>query len=389
MSVIAALCAAAVLQAAPSTVEVPFRVGDDAIIVDATINGRKVSCMFDTGFSGTVVLNSAINIGRPSGEMVLRDFVGQFTATTVKINSFKLGDKTLDATDMEAVQQPMTHMSFSYNTHTDGILGLQTIRHSVTEINFQRQRFIFHPKNFDITKRQPDNKRTFLARLLPMGHNSLEMEVVTSTGRKMILALDTGNAFYATTHKDVLERVGLWEPNRKPQFMKMASVASGPVESYYMRMRDLNIYGVPVPSSVWSIIDLPASSAEGDGTIGFGFLKNFNIIIDYDRRRVWLENFTGETGSEPVAEPGIYAGYDPKLKRVRIFRVTPDSPADKAGIREGDHLLAVDGQEMLDFGFRRMQKLLEGEAGSKVQLAISRSGNLMRFEIERALLVNE
>jgi hypothetical protein len=390
MTTLATLCAAVLLgQAAPGTVEVPFRIADDAMIVDATVNGRKVSCMFDTGFSGTVVLNSAINIGKPTGEMVLRDFVGQFAATTVKVNSLKLGDKVIEAVDMEAVQMPLGNMSFSYNMHTDGIMGLQVIRGYVTEINFQHQKFIFHPKSVDISTRTPDNKRTFLARLLPMGKSSLEMEVVAATGKKMVLALDTGNAFYATTHKDVLQRVGLWAPERKPKFMKLAGVASGPVESFYKQMDGLNIYGVPVESSVWSIIDLPSSSAEGDGTIGYGFLKNFNIVIDYDRRRIWLENFTGEVGNEPVAEPGLSAAYDSRIKRVRILRVTPDSPADKAGLREGDHLLSIDGVEVLDAGFRRLETMLRGELGTKVKLAVSRNGNLIRFEVERAHLVNE
>ncbi len=38
-----------------------------------------------------------------------------------------------------------------------------------------------------------------------------------------------------------------------------------------MRMPDLNIYGVPVKPSVWSIIDQAKSDAVGDGTVGFGF----------------------------------------------------------------------------------------------------------------------
>lgn len=36
-------------------VEVPFRLGEDAIVVDAEVNGKKVSLMFDTGFGGSVV----------------------------------------------------------------------------------------------------------------------------------------------------------------------------------------------------------------------------------------------------------------------------------------------------------------------------------------------
>jgi hypothetical protein len=377
------------VSAQDTRVEVPFKMAENAMIIDATINNRTLSFMFDTGFGGAFVVDHNINLGKATGKMMLRDFVGQFAADTVKLTSVKLGSKVIDASEMEAVMQPADY-TFSYNTHTDGIMGFQVIKDYVTEINFQNHKMIFHPKSMDITQRKPDNERTFLARMLPIGGNSIEMEVIASTGKRMILALDTGNAFYATTHKDVLERVGLWEGGRKPQFMKTSMVASGPVDSFYKRMTDVTIYGVKVPASYWSIIDLPSSSAEGDGTIGFGFLKNFNIIIDYGRRRVWLENFTGEIGNQPVGNPGIAAAYDARIKRVRVFRVTPASPAEKAGVRAGDHILAINDRDLAgEIGYREVEALIEGEVGSTVKLVLSRGGNIIRLELERAKLVNE
>ena len=41
-------------------VEVPFHVAETAIIVESKINGKPASLMFDTGFSGAVVLDDAI-----------------------------------------------------------------------------------------------------------------------------------------------------------------------------------------------------------------------------------------------------------------------------------------------------------------------------------------
>lgn len=382
------LVASALLVQAPTAVEVPFRIGEDAIIVDAVVNGRKATFMFDTGFSGSLVLNDALNIGAATGTMNLRDFVGQFEARTVPLRSLSIGAAKVNTTDMDVVQQPLAHMSASYNTHTDGIMGLEVMKDFVLEINVERKKFVLHPRSMDITKRQPDGKRTFLAKMLPIGHNSVEMQVVTPSGQKMTLALDTGNAFFAATHKDVLERVGLWKAGRPVKYMRQSWVASGPVDSFYKQMPLLEIYGVPVPSSVWSIIDAPSSSAEGDGTIGFGFLRNFNVIVDMERRRVWMENFTGTTGNTMPADVGITAAFDDRQKRVRIYRVTPDSPAEKAGIKVGDALLAVDGQQLLDLGDRRLFRLFEGEKGSTVKVSISRDGVLRQVDLVRELLVN-
>jgi hypothetical protein len=373
---------------APGTIEWPFRVMESAIIVDSTVNGMNISCMFDTGFSGAYVLNDNVNVGRPTGTMMLRDFVGQFEAKTVNIRSLSMGQKKIDPSDMQIVQQPARDWSSSYGTRVDGIMGMEPLVNYVTQINFERSRFIFHPDSHDISKVKPDNKRTFLLRMLPKGRNSIELNVRTANGQKMTLALDTGNGFYATTHKDVLERIGLWKPGTNPVYTKTSWVASGPVDSFYVRMKDTNIYGVPVPESVWSIIDLPSSSADHDGTVGFQFLKNFNITIDFKRRLVLLENFTGRTADEPKAETGIFAFYDERASRMRIVNVTPGSPAAKAGIRPGDFLVSVDGNFIKNVSFERVQKMMEGALDSEIQVETSRGNALQRHTLKRAFLIN-
>jgi hypothetical protein len=371
-----------------AAVEVPFRVADDAIVVDAAVNGRKASLMFDTGFSGAVVVGSTINLGPATGTVQLRDFVGAFEAKTCKITGLLLGSHKLDTEGLEAVQEQGGHYTESYGTHCDGILGLEPMAREVFEINFERRVFVFHPPTTDISTRKPDGKRTFLLKMLPRGHGSVELTAELPDGQKMYLALDTGNAYYATTHKDVLERVGLWKEGRKPEFMGSSMVASGPVGSFAAQFPKVTIFGVPVQDSIWSIIDLPSSSADHDGTVGFGFLKHFNITIDRGRRRVWLENFAGRAVEEPLGSVGMLGTYDERRQRMRAVAVTPGGPADRAGIKNGDDLLAVGGEELVNVGWRRLEAMLKGPDGTKVEVAFSRGGELRRVELERRVLVN-
>lgn len=388
----AALIAASALAFAgdvPQRIEVPFRIADNAMIVDATVNGRNVSLMFDSGYSGSFVISPTVNVGKATGTINLRDFVGQFEAPTVPVTSLAFGGKKIDIVEKDIVQMNMQNMSLSYGQHCDGIMGLEVISPYVVEINFEKSKFIFHPrKELDITKRTPDGRRTFLAKMLPKGNNAIEMSVATSSGGKMTLSLDTGNAFYATTHRDVLERIGLWKEGTTPKYMGQSWVASGPVESWNLKMRDLSIYGVPVAESVWNIIDLPASSADGDGTVGFGFLRHFNIVLDMAQRRVWMENFSGKVHEAPMGSVGLYASHDKARGRMRVVYVSPESPAAKAGILPGDDLLGVDGKELSVLSFDQVNALLEGVPGSPVRLATSRGGSLMRHELTRALLIN-
>lgn len=369
--------------------EHPFTVTDDAIIVDAVVNQKKCSFMFDTGYAGVIVIDDSLNLGKPSGKQTLRDFVGEFEANTIPIKSFSIGPYNLDSKDLNAVQMPQGRMTDSYGTHCDGIMGLSTVVKKVTEINFEKKKFIFYPDSYDISKKVPDGKKTFLVNMLPMGHNSIELRVLTSNGKKFTLALDTGNAFYATTHRDVLEETGLWEVGKKPKFMGQSMVASGAVDKFELLLKDLTIFGVPVKESVWDIIDAPSSSAEHSGTVGYQFLKHFNITLDMARRKVWLENFDNKVTEEKPASIGVFLAMDPTTERLRVYRVQPESPAEKAGIQRGDYCLSIDGKEPADTSFKALYKLLQGPKGSKVKLTLSRGGNLMKYEIERDYLFNE
>ena len=373
-----------------SPVEVPFRLGEDALIVDAAVNGRKVSCMFDTGFGGAIDLANTINVGEASGSVTLRDFVGELQAETVKIKTLSLGTKTVDPSGMEVVLSRPEDYSFIFGTHCDGIMGFEVIKNNITEINFEKQKFIFYPNSVDITTRKPDNTKTFLVKMLPLGANAVELPVLTPTGHTLTMALDTGNSFYATSHRDSLERVGLWESGKEPKFTSFAGVASGAVVSWNKKMANMTIFGVPVPASTWDVIDLPSSSAEADGTVGFQFLKNFNITIDYGRRRVWLENWTNKVENDPPGELGISAAYSPSTRNVMIYNVAPDSPAEVAGIKKGDELLSIGDADLSGIiSFKKHRNMLAGPVGTKVKLATSHQGNLKRFDLERKALVND
>ena len=384
------LISLALLLAQPQAVaEVPFQLTDDAIIVPATVNGRNVSCLFDTGFGGSVVLNPTVDIGPTDGTMTLRDFVGEIEANTVAVKTLRLGTKNVEAKGMEAVQQDLGPLSLEYGIHCDGIMGLETLMHSIVQINFAQHKFLFLDPSTDISGWVPDNKKTFLVKLLPLGSNALEMSCDTAGGKRLLMALDTGNSFYATTNKDVLERVGLWPADKEPKFTHYSGVASGAVVDWAYHMKGASIFDIPVASSYWDVIDRPAGDAESDGTVGIQFLKHFNITFDYNRRRVWFERIDDDAGNEEPGDVGISGRSTEDGSRVIIDLVSPGSPADVAGIKVGDTLLSVNGDDLGQIGYRRLSKMMEGAVGSKVHLSVSRDGFVKRYELTRVQMANE
>jgi carboxyl-terminal processing protease len=74
---------------------------------------------------------------------------------------------------------------------------------------------------------------------------------------------------------------------------------------------------------------------------------------------------------------GIYSTAVPERKRVTIVAVFPDSPAEKAGLKSHDNILAVDGEPILDENGIRSQ-LLRGPEGTTITLTVQSPGEQPR-----------
>lgn len=67
---------------------------------------------------------------------------------------------------------------------------------------------------------------------------------------------------------------------------------------------------------------------------------------------------------------------------VQIIAVTDDSPADRAGLRPGDYIRAIDGETTRLVSGVAGERLLRGEAGSIVQLSLLRGSTQEPYDIE-------
>lgn len=67
----------------------------------------------------------------------------------------------------------------------------------------------------------------------------------------------------------------------------------------------------------------------------------------------------------------------------RITRFKPPSTAYKAGLREGDNILKINGISLVDKSYKEINALLEGMTGTSIKLTIQRDGALMDFSFLR------
>lgn len=90
----------------------------------------------------------------------------------------------------------------------------------------------------------------------------------------------------------------------------------------------------------------------------------------------------GDIGAGIGVEMALRDGY------VRILRTLPDNPAGKAGVKAGDIIYKIDGEEVYDKTSDYISSKLRGDAGTSVKLTIVRDGEEKEFTLTRETINN-
>lgn len=80
---------------------------------------------------------------------------------------------------------------------------------------------------------------------------------------------------------------------------------------------------------------------------------------------------------------GITITEDAEAGGMRVEEVVSGGPAEEAGIRMGDLLLAVEGEDVLPLGIDGTRNLVRGEEGTHVNMHFSRNGSEYDVSVER------
>lgn len=83
---------------------------------------------------------------------------------------------------------------------------------------------------------------------------------------------------------------------------------------------------------------------------------------------------------------GITANQDPKTMIIKVVATTEGAPAQKAGIKAGDVILAVDGVDITGLTLEQVTTKIKGETGTSVKITIQRDADKMDFEMVRTLV---
>ncbi len=111
-------------------------------------------------------------------------------------------------------------------------------------------------------------------------------------------------------------------------------------------------------------------------------------MVDYlgDPYSTYMDEETSTAFNEQVS--GKYVGIGTTIGEymdgsIKIQEVNKDGPAYKAGLREGDTLIKVDGKDITDKKLNDISSLVKGKVGTTVSLTVKRDDEELTFKVKR------
>ncbi len=324
----------------PSTI--PFDVIDNRIFVDMKLNGKgPFHFIFDSGAGAIVTPELAKELGLKIEGTSQSGGAGEKTVDTgnTKVAEMQVGSVRL-------TDQPFGVISFAdakyvFGTaRVDGVIGDEVLRRYVVKIDYERNRLTFVQPSEFVYRGSGTILPIQRPRLIPI----VEGEVDGIAGK---FGIDTGARSSLILYGPFVEGnnlVAKYQP-------KVEGITGwgigGPIRSQVARINLLKLGAVEVRSVVtrFSLQKSGAlTSSAMAGLVGPDVLKQFNVTFDYSRERMILEKNKNYGTPDTFDRAGMWLGQDGKI--FEVIDVIKDSPAAEAGIKAGDHILAIDGKSV-------------------------------------------
>ena len=249
--------------------------------IAAEILQKKHWLLFDSGSISPLSLNQNVlekfSIDSEGEEFSINLFGEKFPTKYYCVPLMKLGGIRLKKirTQMEnpaffssTVLQRSRHDDLTLDPVRSGSLGIPIIKGIGTFLDFPSSRVGFcDPK---LMPKIHFEKRIGVP-IIPLAHG-IGIEIATELGTFKML-IDTGST-YSVLHPSCIKEIKKSEENRrlKKHFFEAVHLGS-------FRIRKFSVL----------LLEYDLGSFDIDGVLGMDFLRKFQLIIDYQRQKIWME----------------------------------------------------------------------------------------------------
>ncbi|MEZ4811799.1 MAG: PDZ domain-containing protein [Allomuricauda sp.] len=402
--------------------KIKFELVNNLIIVPVEINGTELTFVLDSGVGKPILFNLSDQDSIPINnvtEVTIRGLGdGQpMKALKSRGNAFKLGKAKNYNQDLYVVLDKGINFSTSLGIPVHGILGYELFRDFIVEINYSAQSIKLHnPELYEYK----DNKRS---QTLPL---SIDKKKAYVEGTVLIkdsanvpvkLLVDTGSSDALWLFHEPEKGLEIPEKNYEDFLGRGLSgdIFGKRTKINGIKIGDFELKDAKAAFPYRESFGFIKNLGDRNGSVGGEILKRFNIIFDYSKEQVTLTkngnfnapfqyNLAGidlqHNGLRYIAESiadfnGVVRDEDSTFGNVQILlenktrlSLVPEiivsgiragSPADEAGLREGDVILAVNGKSIHRYKLQEVLKMLNEKEGKRVRVLIERYNQDLLF----------
>ena len=330
--------------------------------------------ILDTG-SGGISLDSSIAVSfgvkpEPSGRTI-RGIAGIRNVSFLNQRQLHFPGLTIDSLNFHISNYDI--LTSVYGERIDGIIGYSVMSRYIVKINYDSMRVEFWTKG---SIKYPRG-----GHVLKPAISSLPVHTARVKDEKMIesrFLIDLGAGLNVLFNRDFIKDSSLLRKGRK-LYTKEAEGLGGAVDMHLTVMKELRLGPYKfknVPINVFDDEYNVTSYPHLGGLIGNDLLRRFNIILNYEQREFHLlpnSHFYDQFDYS-------YSGLELYLieGRIIIGDVARDSPAEKAGLLEGDVVVAIN--KNFTQNMTLYKSALQNTGG--IQIIVMRGGELVEIKFK-------
>jgi hypothetical protein len=259
-----------------------------------------------------------------------------------------------------------------YGERIDGIIGYSLISRYIIKVNYDSLYIDVCSKG---TIRYPRGGYMLKPVIGTLAAQSVRVKDEVAVSGKFLYDMGAGVCFMFS--KDFINDSQLLKKSRK-LWIKEGEGVGGKIDMLATVIKEVKLgpyrfRSVPVHifEDVYNVTSYPYLG----GLIGNDILRRFNIILNYDKRDIHITPNSHFTDPFDYSYPGIE--FYMINGQIVIGDVAKDSPAEKAGVNEGDEVIAVNKNFTQNLN---TYKVILQAPNEKIKLILRRNGELKEIE---------
>ena len=359
-------------------VKIPFtQLTGGIVIIQAKLDDfpDTLNFVLDTGSSGISLDSTTVDYFglKPSpSDRTIRGIAGIRKVSFLYNRKLHFPGHTVDSLNFHI--NDYTILTAVYGERIDGIIGFSVINRYILKVDYDSMKISFCTRG---TIRYPRG-----GYLLKPSINQLVSQPLKVRDERTVYSrflYDMGAGLCMMLSREFVEDSSLFD-KRKKKFIKEGEGLGGKIDMELMVMKEVKLGPYKfknVPTFVFDDENNVTSYPYMGGLIGNDILRRFNVILNYAKGDIYLmpnRHFT-----EPFDYS--YSGMELYLINGQIIAgdVAKGSPAEAAGIREGDEVISVNRNFSQNLN---QYKIALQAPNERVKLVLRRNNKLMEVEFK-------